>query len=71
MYRLYIQPMMQGDSSAARQLAGLLNRERRDSIVEIRLETETYTATDSGIVKSQPLPSPFGLAPRTRDEVAP
>ncbi len=54
MDRLYIKPMMQGDSSAARQLAGLLNRERRDSIVEIRLETETYIATDSGIVKSQP-----------------
>jgi hypothetical protein len=54
MDRLYIKPMMQGDSSAARQLAGLLNRVRRDSIVEIRLETETYTATDSGIVKSQP-----------------
>jgi hypothetical protein len=53
MDRLYIKPMLQGDSSAARQLAGLLNRERRDSIVEIRLETETYTATDSGIVKSQ------------------
>ncbi len=56
MDRLYIKPMMQGDSSAARQLAGLLNRERRDSIVEIRLETETYIATDSGIVKSQPPP---------------
>ncbi len=54
MDRLYIKPMMQGDSSAARQLAGLLNRERRDSIVEIRLETETYIATDSGIVRSQP-----------------
>ncbi len=54
MDRLYIKPMIQGDSSAARQLAGLLNRERRDSIVEIRLETETYIATDSGIIKSQP-----------------
>jgi hypothetical protein len=53
MDRLYIKPMLQGDSSAARQLAGLLNRQRRDSIVEIRLETETYFATDSGIVKSQ------------------
>jgi hypothetical protein len=53
MDRLYIKPMLQGDSSAARQLAGLLNRERRDSIIEIRLETETYTATDSGIVKSE------------------
>lgn len=54
MDRLYIKPMLQGDSSAARQLAGLLNRERRDSIVEIRLETKTYIATDSGIVKSEP-----------------
>ena len=50
--RLYIKPMLQGDSSAARQLAGLLNRERGDSIVEIRLETESYVVTDSGIVKS-------------------
>jgi hypothetical protein len=53
MDRLYIKPMMQGDSSAARQLVGLLNRSRRDSIVEVRLETETYTVTDRGIVKSQ------------------
>lgn len=51
--RLYIKPMLQGDSSAARQLAGLLNRKRQDSFVEIRLETQTYFATDSGIVKSR------------------
>ena len=53
MDRLYIKPMLQGDSSAARELAGLLNRRRGDSIVEVRLETKTYTVTDSGIVKSE------------------
>jgi hypothetical protein len=51
--RLYIKPMMQGDSSAARQLVSLLNRQRKDSIVEVRLETETYIVTDSGIAKTR------------------
>ena len=61
--RLYIKPMREGDSLAARQLGGLLNRVRQDSIVEIRLETETYTVTDTGIAKSQSPAIAYRVAP--------
>jgi hypothetical protein len=50
---LYLQPMWTRDSSAARQLLRRLNRERQDSFVELRLESETYTVTDSGVVKEE------------------
>ena len=61
--RLYIKPIIGGDSSAARQLAGLLNRVRQDSIVEIRLETETYTVTDTGLAKSRPPAIAYRVGP--------
>jgi hypothetical protein len=48
---LYVQPMWTRDSSAAVRLFQRLNRERRDSFVELRLESETYTVTDSGVVR--------------------
>ncbi len=50
--RMYIQPMAKGDSSAARRLMTRLNRERQDPIVELRLERETYTVTDTGLVRT-------------------
>lgn len=53
MGRLYVRPMMDGDSLAARQLLDRLNRERVDSFVELRLEVDRYTLTDSGIVKQE------------------
>jgi hypothetical protein len=49
--RLYLRPMREGDDSAARQLADRLNRHREDPFVAFRMENETYTVTDSGIVK--------------------
>jgi hypothetical protein len=48
---LYLQPMWTGDSSAARRLFDRLNRERDDSFIELRVESETYTVTDSGVVR--------------------
>ena len=62
----YEQPMWRGDSSAARQLFTRLNLQRRDPFVELRLESEMYTVTDTGLFKqkkpvatyrSGPLPS--------------
>jgi hypothetical protein len=50
---LYLQPMWTRDSSAAWQLLRRLNRERQDSFVELRLESETYTVTDSGVVREE------------------
>jgi hypothetical protein len=50
--RTYIQPMWAGDSSAARQLVARLNPGREDPFVAVRLEGETYTVTDTGVVKA-------------------
>lgn len=48
----YLQPMATGDSSAAPELIERLNRNREDPVVELRLESETYTVTDTGIAKT-------------------
>ncbi|HEV8177236.1 MAG TPA: hypothetical protein VGP44_06055 [Gemmatimonadales bacterium] len=48
---LYERPMWQGDSSAAQQLFARMNLERKDPVVEFRLESENYTVSDTGIVK--------------------
>ncbi len=49
--RLYLRPLWARDSAAARQLFGRLNRQRQDRFVEFHLESETYTVTDTGMVK--------------------
>jgi hypothetical protein len=49
--RMYIQPMMKGDTSVARQLFSRLNQDRPDPYMELRVEIETYTITDTGIVR--------------------
>jgi hypothetical protein len=61
--REYIQPMLSGDSAAARRLITQLNRERQDPIVEIRLDRETYTATDTGIVRKDDPPITYRVRP--------
>jgi len=48
---LYLQPMWRGDSAAAQALFKRLNLGREDPFVELRLESETYTMTDTGVVK--------------------
>ena len=50
---LYERPLFKGDSSAAPGLFARLNLGRTDPVVEVRLESETYTVTDSGIVKAE------------------
>ena len=49
--RMYGMPMWQGNASAARELAERLNRKRDEPFIEFRLEGESYTLTDSGIVQ--------------------
>jgi len=49
--RQYLMPMRKADSSVAKALAGRLNRQRENPIVELRLESETYTITNTGIVR--------------------
>ena len=48
----YLVPMATGDLSPAPELIRRLNRDRADPVVELRLEGETYTITDSGIVRT-------------------
>jgi hypothetical protein len=61
--RLYAKPMKRGDSSAAQQLILRLNRQREDPFVEVRLEVETFTATDTGIVRRANPPITYRVDP--------
>jgi hypothetical protein len=48
----YLVPIATGDLSPAPELIDRLNRHRGDPVVELRLESETYTVTDTGIVRT-------------------
>jgi hypothetical protein len=48
----YLVPMANGDLSPAPELIARLNRHRSDPVVELRLEGETHTITDTGIVRT-------------------
>jgi hypothetical protein len=48
----YLAPIATGDVSPASELIARLNRRRSDPVVELRLEGETYTITDTGIVRT-------------------
>jgi hypothetical protein len=49
----YIGPIGTGDRAAAAELVDRLNRGRSDPVVELRLTGETYSITDTGIVRSE------------------
>jgi hypothetical protein len=59
---LYQLPMGRGDSSAARRLFTRLNSQRKDPFIELRLESETYTITDTGVVKRDNPPMTYQAA---------
>jgi len=48
----YLVPMAKGDLSPALELIARLNRHRNDPVVELRLEGETYTVTDTGVART-------------------
>jgi hypothetical protein len=48
--QMYTKRMRGGDSSAAHQLISRLNANRKESFVEVRIESQTYRLTDGGIV---------------------
>jgi hypothetical protein len=52
LHQRYLVPIARGDLSPAPELIARLNRHRSDSVVELRLEGETYTVTDTGIVRT-------------------
>lgn len=47
----YLRPMQKGDASAARQLADLIDHGRQGTLVALRLISETYRISDTGIVR--------------------
>jgi hypothetical protein len=46
-------PLMSGDTTAAPRLFERLNRGRSDPYVELRLVSETYTVTDTGLARRE------------------
>jgi hypothetical protein len=48
----YLRPLSAGDASAVPSLVERLNRSLRHPVAELRLESETYTITDTGIVRT-------------------
>jgi len=55
LWKHYIRPLIRGDAALARELFTRLNRNRTDSIVELRAEGERYVVTDTGL-DTLPLP---------------
>jgi hypothetical protein len=51
MSKLYIRPLLAGDASAGQKLVDRINPGREDPFVAIRIEDETYTVTDTGLVR--------------------
>jgi hypothetical protein len=67
--RMYIRPMLDGDSASAQRLAARLNRWRAEEpLAEIRIESERYTVTDSGIVRRANPVVAYRVDPSVRDE---
>ena len=62
---LYQLPMAQGKSASARHLFNRLNVGRQDPFIELRLESETYTITDRGVVKRDNPPVTYQAAPQS------
>jgi hypothetical protein len=63
---LYEMPMWRGDSLAAEKLFRRLNRQRADSFVELRLESETYIVTDTGLARKDNPAITYHVTPRLR-----
>jgi hypothetical protein len=61
--RLFTGPMDDGDVAAARRLMALVNRQQRDSVVELRLEGTKYNLTATGIVPEEVPARAFPAAP--------
>jgi hypothetical protein len=67
--RMYIRPMLDGDSAAAQRLAARLNRWRAEQpLVEIRIESEKYTVTEAGITRRANPAVSYRVDPAVRHE---
>jgi hypothetical protein len=59
----YLLPLENGDSAVARRLANTVNREGRDIMAQLRLETTQYRLVDSGVVVDTAPPVTFPVTP--------
>ena len=50
MGKVFVRPLLQGDSATARELFRRLNRTRTDPVIEIRAEQEHFVVSDTGLV---------------------
>jgi hypothetical protein len=58
----YLLPLENGDSAVARRLGNTVNREGRDIMTQLRLETTQYRLVDSGVVVDTAPPVTFPVA---------
>ncbi len=63
---VYLRRMAFGDDSVAQALIERLNRDRKDPFVELRLESESYTVTDTGVVREDNPGVTFRVASESR-----
>jgi hypothetical protein len=59
----YLLPLENGDSAVARRLGNTVNREGRDIMTQLRLETTQYRLVDSGVVVDTAPAVTFPVAP--------
>jgi hypothetical protein len=59
----YLLPLENGDSAVARRLGNTVNREGRDIMAQLRLETTQYRLVDSGVVVDTAPPVTFPVTP--------
>lgn len=48
----FLRPLATGDSTPVPQLIERLNRNGEDSVIELQVESETYTIADTGVVRT-------------------
>jgi hypothetical protein len=63
LYKLYLVPMLKGDSSATQRLADRINVAREDPVVAFRLESDVYIISEAGVMtkKEQVFNYPVGI----------
>jgi hypothetical protein len=63
-HRFYLGAMSTGDADAARRLADRLSPHRQDPIIELRVESETYRLSGSGLVKGHDVVATYPVGSR-------
>jgi hypothetical protein len=65
MGRVFIRPLLQGDSATAKEIFRRLNRTGSDPVVELRVEEDHFVVTDGGLVTTEVTPVRYHAAQST------